>query len=380
MAEIYLDNSATTQTDPEVAALISEILTGCYGNPSSLHRKGFQAQLRLEQARETLADILDCRTDEVYFTGSGSEANNMAILGAAAAAARRKGSLVVSAAEHSSVLAPFRELEKQGWQVMVVAPRADGTPDTLAIADAVREDTLLVSAMLVNSETGSVCDGKALSKAVKGKNPKTLVHCDGVQGFCKLGFSPTAAGIDFFSFSGHKIHAPKGVAGLYVKKGVRLLPLYYGGGQERNLRPGTENVAFACGLALAAQKMRQQRRQLTETWTNLNGYFFENIKKIDRVCINSPENGAPYIMNISLLGLRSETVIHFLEDREIYISSGSACSKGAKSHVLTSMGLEDRRIDSALRISLGKYNTEQDIEALVQGLAQARQALASREG
>ena len=379
MPEVYLDNSATTTVDPQVAQKIYDVMTVGYGNPSSLHKRGFQAQLELDKSREIIADILDCRADEIVFTGSGSEANNLAIHGVAKANARRKGSLVVSAAEHSSVLNAFKELEKQGWKLDIINPLSDGTPDIDALVGAVGEDTLLVSAMLVNSETGAICDVKSLASRVKRKNPSTYLHCDAVQGFCRQVVFPGLWGIDLLSVSGHKINGPKGVGALYIRKGVRLLPLYYGGGQEKGLRPGTENVASISGFALAAEQMFSQRKAILDRFEQLRRKLLEDCKKVQGICINSPQNGAPYIMNISLPGLRSETIIHFLEARDIYISSGSACSKGAKSPVLTSMGLDDARIDSALRISFGKYNTADDIDALIAGLIEARNTLASRE-
>lgn len=379
MQEHYLDNSATTMVDPQVAEHICKIMTEDYGNPSSLHRKGFRAQLELDNARKSLAEILDCRSDEIIFTGSGSESNNLAILGSAYANSRRKGSMVVSSAEHSSVLGAFRFLESKGWQVIYIPPLPDGSPDSAAIAAAVTEETLLVSAMLVGSETGSICDIRALAAAVKAKNPRTLVHCDAVQGFGRLPVYPSLWGIDILSASAHKINGPKGIGLLYLKKGLRISPLYYGGGQEMALRPGTENVPSACGFALAASLIWEKRRSLNQHWKELRDLLIKELSKVEGMCINSPKLGAPYILNISLTGLRSETIIHFLEEKGIYVSSGSACSKGAKSHVLVSMGLDDRKIDSALRISMGKFTTARDIQALVTGLAQARSSLASRE-
>lgn len=274
----------------------------------------------------------------------------------------------------------FKFLETLGWRVSYISPLPDGRPDSAAIAAAVEDDTLLVSAMQVASETGSICDIRSLASAVKAKNPRTLVHCDAVQSFGRLEVYPSLWGIDMLCASAHKINGPKGIGLLYLRKGLRISPLYYGGGQERSLRPGTENVPAACGFAMAASLIWQERIALTKHWNEMRNLFLKEISNIEGICINSPDSGAPYIMNISLTGLRSEIVIHFLEDKGIYISSGSACSKGAKSHVLVSMGLDDRRIDSALRISMGKFTQAQDIQAAAAALAQARASLASREG
>ncbi len=375
--EIYLDNSATTPLEPCVAQFLQQLYAQEYGNPSSLHSRGFSASLVLEKARQQLAGVLACRTDEIFFTGGGTEANNLALLGLAAANARKKGSLVASAGEHASVLQPLRHLAEQGWQLTLIPLLPDGSPDTAGLVAAVQPDTLLVSAGLVNSETGALLDVASLSRGVKAANPATLLHCDAVQGFARLELCPARAGVDLLTLSGHKIGAPKGVGALYKRKGLRILPLLQGGGQEGGLRPGTENPPAIGALGLAAEQMFARRAQQLENWRTLNEYFFTKIKQISNSCRNSPFGHAPYIMNISLVGLRSETVIHFLADKGIYISGGSACSRGARSAVLQSMGLPLKQIDSALRISMGVSTTAQQLDELVLALEQARQQLAT---
>lgn len=371
MEEIYLDNSATTATDPEAAQLALDMMCQNYGNPSSLHRKGFEAQLAVDKAREQVAVVLSADPRRIVFTANGTEANNLAICGTAQALRRQKGRMVVSAAEHASVLKAMDWCESEGWEVVRIAPLSDGTPDIAAFAAAVDEHTALVSCMAVNSETGARTDLKALSRAVKARNPKTLVHCDAVQAFCRVKLNPKLLGIDLLSASGHKINAPKGVGLLYTAPGVRLVPLIHGSGQEGGLHPGTEHVPQIAAFGLAAQKMERSREKLWTHYTALRQQIITNLEQMEGVCINSPQNGVPYILNLSVPGYRSETLIHYLERLGIYVSSGSACSKGAKSHVLTAMGLDDRRIDSALRVSMGQYTTEEHIDAFAAGLKKA---------
>jgi len=238
LEEIYLDNSATTATDPEAAQLALHMMCQNYGNPSSLHRKGFDAQLAVDKAREQAAAVLSTDPRRIVFTANGTEANNLAICGTAQAFRRAKGRMVVNAAEHASVLKAMDWCESEGWEVIRIAPLADGTPDLKAFAAAVDSRTALVSCMAVNSETGALTDIKALSKAVKAKNPKTLVHCDAVQAFGRIRLNPKAMGIDLLSASGHKINAPKGVGMLYMAQGVRLVPLIHGSSQEGGLHLG----------------------------------------------------------------------------------------------------------------------------------------------
>ena len=378
MEEIYLDNSATTATDPEAARLALDMMCQNYGNPSSLHRKGFEAQLAVDKAREQVAAVLSADPRRVVFTANGTEANNLAICGTALALRRQKGRMVVSAAEHASVLKAMDWCESEGWEVVRIAPLPDGTPDIAAFAAAVDSRTALVSCMAVNSETGARTDLKALSKAVKAKNPKVLLHCDAVQAFCRIKLNPKLLGIDLLSASGHKINAPKGVGMLYMAQGVRLVPLVHGSGQEGGLHPGTEHVPQIAAFGLAAAKMEHDREKLWQHYTGLRRQIVTNLEQMEGVCINSPQNGVPYILNLSVPGYRSETLIHYLERLGIYVSSGSACSKGAKSHVLAAMGLDDRKIDSALRVSMGQYTTAEHIEAFVQGLRRAMADVAKK--
>lgn len=376
MREVYLDNAATTRCNPQVARLALELMTEDYGNPSSLHRKGFEAQRRLRAARRQLAEALGCREEEVIFTSGGTEANNLAIQGAVAARLRLGKTLVAMATAHASVLEPLRYLEKQGHTLRLVPPLPDGSADEAALLEAVDGDTVLFCSQLVDSEVGTVAPVAGLSRAIRRKNKNVYLHCDAVQGLGKTAFSAARLGVDSLSVSAHKIAAPKGCGALYLRRGARILPLCYGGGQEGGLRPGTESTPLACAFgeaaALALGNMEENSAHVKE----LREYFVNKLVKIPGVCMNSPPQATPYICNLSVPGYRSETMLHFLAERGIYVSSGSACSKGAASHVLKAMGLPPERVDSALRVSFCPRNTKEEIDVLCEALGEGMAALA----
>ena len=376
--ECYLDNSATTAVTPEVAALAAHIMTEQYGNPSSLHRRGFWAERALTEARGQVAAVLRCRPEAIIFTSGGTESNNLALLGAARAARRRGNRIVTTAVEHHSVLAVCRQLESEGFEVAYVSPDAGGVITPESFAAACDEKTVLASCMMVNSETGALHDIPAIAAACRRKNPGILFHADCVQAFGRLEIAPARWGVQLVSVSGHKIHAPKGVGALYVAKGVRLLPPLYGSGQERGLRPGTENLPGICAMGLAAERMNARRAENAAHFTALRQKLITNLSQSPAVCINSPEAAAPYIINLSVEGIRSEIMIHYLEQFEIYVSSGSACAKGERSHVLTAMGLPEDRIDSALRVSMTDTTAEGEIDEFCRRLLQGAATLAKR--
>lgn len=376
--ECYLDNSATTAVTPEVAALAARIMTEQYGNPSSLHRRGFWAERALTEARGQVAAVLRCRPEEIVFTSGGTESNNLALLGAARAARRRGNRIVTTAVEHHSVLAVCRQLESEGFEVTYVSPDAGGVITPESFAAACDEKTVLASCMMVNSETGALHDIPAIAAACRRKNPGILFHADCVQAFGRLEIAPARWGVQLVSVSGHKIHAPKGVGALYVAKGVRLLPPLYGSGQERGLRPGTENLPGICAMGLAAERMNARRAENAAHFTALRQKLITNLSQSPAVCINSPQAAAPYIINLSVEGIRSEIMIHYLEQFEIYVSSGSACAKGERSHVLTAMGLPEDRIDSALRVSITDTTAEEEIDEFCRRLLQGAATLAKR--
>lgn len=376
--ECYLDNSATTAVTPEVAALAARIMTEQYGNPSSLHRRGFWAERALTEARGQVAAVLRCRPEEIIFTSGGTESNNLALLGAARAARRRGNRIVTTAVEHHSVLAVCRQLESEGFEVTYVSPDAGGVITPESFAAACDEKTVLASCMMVNSETGALHDIPAIAAACRRKNPGILFHADCVQAFGRLEIAPARWGVQLVSVSGHKIHAPKGVGALYVAKGVRLLPPLYGSGQERGLRPGTENLPGICAMGLAAERMNARRAENAAHFTALRQKLITNLSQSPAVCINSPQAAAPYIINLSVEGIRSEIMIHYLEQFEIYVSSGSACAKGERSHVLTAMGLPEDRIDSAIRVSMTDTTAEEEIDEFCRRLLQGAATLAKR--
>ena len=376
--ECYLDNSATTAVTPEVAALAAHIMTEQYGNPSSLHRRGFWAERSLTEARGQVAAVLRCRPEEIIFTSGGTESNNLALLGAARAARRRGNRIVTTAVEHHSVLAVCRQLESEGFEVAYVSPDAGGVITPESFAAACDEKTVLASCMMVNSETGALHDIPAIAAACRRKNPGILFHADCVQAFGRLEIAPARWGVQLVSVSGHKIHAPKGVGALYVAKGVRLLPPLYGSGQERGLRPGTENLPGICAMGLAAERMNARRVENAAHFTALRQKLITNLSQSPAVCINSPQAAAPYIITLSVEGIRSEIMIHYLEQFEIYVSSGSACAKGERSHVLTAMGLPEDHIDSAIRVSMTDTTAEEEIDEFCRRLLQGAATLAKR--
>ncbi len=378
MREIYLDNSATTRTAEPAARAVYDMLVSCYGNPSSLHRKGLEAENRITEARRSLARLLDCDPQELTFTSGGTEANNLAILGVAEARSRRGKRVVTTAFEHSSVDAAAGSLEKLGWEVIRVKPDRMGHIDPQKVIAAVDSQTVLVSCMCVNNEVGTILPIGQIVQGVRRKNPATLVHCDCVQALGKLPLSMRRLDLDLATVSAHKIYGPKGSGALFVRRGVRVLPRQLGGSQEKKLRPGTEAAALIAGFGVAAQLACEHLKEDAARIADLNQELRCRLMSMPQVVINSPADALPAVLNISVPGWRSETMMHFLEERGISVSSGSACSKGAKSHVLSAMGLDPSLIDSALRISFGRYNTKEDVEDFVLALQDAICTLAHR--
>lgn len=374
MRDIYLDNSATTAVFPQAAEAAVRMMTTCYGNPSSLHTLGFQAEQELVAARSRVAKLIGVPADTLLFTSGGTEANNLAILGGAAAKARRGKHVLTSEIEHSSVLAAVERLEKQGFEVERLSPTADGRISPQAVLAACRADTVLVSLMTVNNETGARLDWTSLAAEIRKKSPEALIHTDAVQAAAKIPLSPLKQGVDLLSFSGHKLHAPKGVGALYVRKGVRLIPpAALGGGQEKGLRSGTEALPAIVAFGEAATHLPSPDAFLAHT-ENLRAHLLRGLADLPAI-VRLPENGVPYIVSASFVGVRSETLVHFLAERHVYVSSGSACAKGKQSHVLTAMKLPPREISSSLRFSFSMENTTQDIDELLVALRQALSTL-----
>lgn len=361
----YLDNAATTMVNPDVIETITKAMAEHWANPSSLYTPGAHSELALNKARADVARTLGATAGEVYFTGCGSEGNNLAILGAART--RKWGKRIVCTGfEHPSVALPMQRLAQEGYDVQFVAPEADGHLNVDRMLELVDKNTILVAAMQVNNETGTAVDVARLAAGVKARNDRTAVHVDGVQAWMRV--PVRLANIDSYSVSGHKIHAPKGIGALYLRKGYHIEPPYLGGGQEKGMRPGTENLPYAIGMAKAATLLSQTLPQRHKTLVELNTRLREGLKQFPEITLNSPEDAVPEVLNFSLNVIRSETMLHHLETMGVYVSSGSACSKGAASHTLTAMGLEPRRIDTAIRASFCADNTPEDVDALLEGL------------
>ena len=364
--EAYLDNSATTPLCKTAKEKMVDSIENIWGNPSSLHEKGIEADLLLKQARMCLAQNLSCNEKEVFFTSGGTEGNNLAVFGASHANKRKGNRVITSAVEHPSVQKAFDRLEAEGFEVIRITTDKKGFIDLSELESAVNDKTILISIMAVNNEVGTIQPIEELSKIVKRKSSPALIHVDAVQAFGKIPLTPKKWGIDLMTVSSHKIHGPKGTGALFVKEGTKLSPVAAGGGQEKDIRPGTEPMPAIAGFYGAMQELRI-KESLTKV-TELRDYLVGELNKRDFVTINSPENALPYIVNLSLNGLRSETVLNLLSDMEIYVSSGSACSKGHKSPVLTAMGLEDALIDSSLRVSLSRFTNKEQLDYFLKGI------------
>ncbi|MBQ4569863.1 MAG: cysteine desulfurase [Ruminococcus sp.] len=376
MAEHYLDNSATTAVSTAAAQKAVELMCENFANPSSLHSLGFKAAKELEAARSKVAGLLGAEPSELCFTSGGTEANNLAILGTAEALRRRGNRIVTTATEHSSVHDTMLHLQKEGFDVVFISPDEQGHISPKEVTDAVNSKTILVSIMLVNNETGAINPVREIFSAIKRKNPDTVLHTDAVQALGKLEIKAKKLFADLITVSGHKVHAPKGVGALFVRKGVRLIPRTFGGSQEKKLRTGTEAAPLICAFGTACEEIDIAKS--TRTAKELNTYLREKLSQMPDIIINSPEDASPFVLNFSVKGIRSETMLHHLASTGVYVSSGSACSKGAKSHVLKSMGLADDVIDSAIRVSFSKHNTQSDCDALLEGLAAGINTLAKR--
>ncbi len=368
--EAYLDNSATTVLCTTAREKTVGAITDFYGNPSSLHSVGTAAQKQLDAARSAVAESLSCEPEEIVFTNSGTLANNAAVFGAVYALRRRGNRIVTTCVEHPSVAECMAQLEKEGFEVIYLKVDRFGRVNRQELMQAINSKTILVSMMLVNNEVGSIMPVEFIRAAVRKANAPALIHCDAVQGYGKLPVKPSKLGVDLLSASGHKVNGPKGVGFLYVRRGVRLVPYILGGNQEGKVYSGTQPMPAIMGLWGAVEEFPNLTLQLEQT-RQLRDYFVGETKKIGGIEINSGDDALPYIINISLPGHPSQTVLNFLSDRGVYVSGGSACSKGHRSRVLTAMGLPPERIDSALRISLSRFTTKAEMDLLLCSLESA---------
>lgn len=370
--EVYLDNSATTRTFPEVAELMSKIMCEDYGNPSSMHNKGVQAERYVRYGRETLAKILKVNEKEIYFTSGGTESDNLALIGCAMANYRAGKHLITTKIEHPAILQTMHYLEDQGFEVTYLSVDDKGQISLQELQNAMRTDTILVSIMHTNNEIGAVEPIAEAGRLIKSTNPSTLFHVDAVQGFGKYRIYPKRMGIDLLSVSGHKIHGPKGVGFLYIGEKVKIHNIIYGGGQQKNLRSGTENVPGIAGMAKAAEMLYNHLEEDAERLYSLKDYFCEGLRKIPDIRINNPEGmeGAPHIVSLSVAGVRSEVLLHALEDKGIYVSAGSACSSNkphtAGSATMKAIKLPEEFLDSTLRFSMSVYTTREELDYTLQ--------------
>jgi cysteine desulfurase len=376
--EHYLDNSATTKVSETAAKKVYEMMTENYGNPSSLHARGIKAEDELISARSSIAKALGVTSAEIYFTSGGTEANNLAVFGTVNRLKKRGNKIVTTAFEHSSVYESVKHLEENGFQTVYVKPNENGHFSIEDFENAIDKNTILVSVMAVNNELGTILPIERLKKIIEKKQSPALLHCDCVQAFGKIPLKLSKIGVDLASVSGHKVHAPKGTGALFVRKNLHIKPLLFGGEQEKKLRPGTEALPLITGFSQAVKEFDiiKNYNYIKE----LNAYAKKRLLELDDIVINSPEDALPYIINFSALGIRSETMLHFLAQKEIYVSSGSACAKGKPSHVLSAAGLSRERADSALRVSFCELNTKEDIDALISALKEGLNTLARRKG
>ncbi len=369
--EIYLDNSATTKPYDEVVDYIVEVSRKYYGNPSSLHNKGIEAENLIKKARFQIANVLKADSKEIVFTSGGTESNNMAILGYLRGNPRAGKHIITSEIEHPSVLEVFKQLSKEGYRVDYIPVDNHGIIKLEALKKVADKETGLFSFMLTNNEVGSIQPVSEINKIRKEVCPSAIIHIDAVQAFCKTQIYPAIMNIDLLSVSSHKIHGPKGIGALYIRKGIRVKPLLLGGGQETALRSGTENVPAICGFGLAAELISGKMEENNKKVSALRKYFVETIREnFKDAVINSSEDALPYIVNVSFPNLKSEVLLHHLEQKNIYVSTGSACSshKSSNSHVLKAMGVPAGYIDGAIRFSFSSANTEEELKTTVEAL------------
>ncbi|WP_434311094.1 cysteine desulfurase family protein [Hominifimenecus sp. rT4P-3] len=366
MKEIYLDNSATTQTFPEVREKMMQTMAEDFGNPSSMHRKGMDAEQYIRCAKKQIARSLKVEEKEIFFTSGGTESNNLAIIGTAMANRRAGKHLITSAIEHPSVSETMRYLEEQGFTVTYLPVDALGRVSVDALVDAVTPETILVSIMAVNNEIGTREPIEEIGPKIKEKNPSCLFHVDAVQGFGKYVYRPKAAKIDLLSVSAHKIHGPKGVGFLYVQDGVKIRPIVFGGEQQKGLRSGTENVPGIAGLGTAVEEIYRDHESRIDHLYACKERLVQGLRQLPDVTVNGPEGreGAPHVVSASFGGVRSEVLLHALEEKGIYVSAGSACSSNhpGLSSTLVSIGLPKRLLESTLRFSMSIFTTEKEID------------------
>lgn len=372
MKEVYLDNSATTRAYDSVGDLVRKVMCEDYGNPSSMHAKGVTAEHYIKEAKETLAKLMKVQDKEIFFTSGGTESDNLALMGVARANRRRGNHLITSAIEHPAVINTMRHLEEEGYRVTFLPVDRYGRIRLDALKEALCEDTILVSVMYVNNEVGSVQPIAEAASIVKAYNKDILFHVDAVQGFGKYRIYPRKLNVDLCTISGHKIHGPKGIGALYVGSHVKIQPIVFGGEQQKNVRSGTENVPGIAGLGLAAKLIYQDLDEKVARMRDLKAHFIEGVQKIEDITIHGlyDETSAPHIISVGFAGIRSEVLLHALEEKGIYVSSGSACASNHPqiSGVLKGIGAGQEYLDATLRFSMSEFTTPEEIDYTLETL------------
>ena len=364
--EAYFDNSATTRCFEEVKDIVVKTMMEDFGNPSAMHQKGVDAEGYVKESARTLAQILKVTEKEILFTSGGTESNNLALIGGALANKRSGNHIITTAVEHAAVSQPVAFLQEQGFEVTILPVDGHGVVKLDALEKALRSDTILVSTMMVNNETGAVMPVEKIGAMIQEKCPKALYHVDAIQAYGKYRIFPKKLGIDMLSVSGHKIHAPKGTGFLFIKDKTKVKPLIYGGGQQKGMRSGTENVPGVAALGESAEEIYENFEEKIDHLYQIKQRFVEGVLKIEGVSVNGKtgRDSAPQIVSVSIDGVRSEVMLHTLEDRKIYVSAGSACSsnKPSVSHTLTNIGLKGSLLDSTIRFSFSVHTTEEEID------------------
>lgn len=370
--EAYFDNSATTVVTESVKDIVVKAMTEDYGNPSSMHMIGVNAEKYVKTAKENIAKILKVDEGEIYFTSGGTEGNNMAIIGSANANKRAGNRVITTKIEHSSVANPMKYLEKQGFDVVYLPVDNNGIVDMEVLKKEMTKDTILVSIMNVNNEVGAIEPVSEIGKYIKSVNPSVVYHVDAIQAFGKMEIRPRKENIDILTVSGHKIHAPKGSGFMYIKKNTKVNPIILGGGQQEGMRSGTENVPGIAGIGQAAKDCYDNLEKNVAHMTELKDYLIDELSKIDGVTINSQKGnaGAPHIVSASFENVRSEVLLHALEDKGVYISAGSACSSNrpAVSETLKAMGIDSKLLGSTVRFSFCELNKKEEIDYCIEQL------------
>lgn len=371
--EIYLDNSATTMCYPDVAELTNTIMTQDYGNPSSMHHKGLVAERYVRSATEKIAATLRADSSEILFTSGGTESDNLALIGVARANVRMGRHLITTGIEHPAILETMKYLESEGFEVTCLPVDENGIVRLEDLENAIRSDTILVSMMYVNNEIGAVEPIAEAGALIKRVNPRTIFHVDAVQGYGKFRICPKNMGIDLMSVSGHKIHGPKGTGFLYIRSGIKISPIVYGGGQQKGMRSGTENVPGIAGLARAAEEIYSDFDKENARMRDLKNYFVHALsEKLEDIRFNGKTNeeSAPHIISVSIRGVRAEVLLHALEDKEIYVSAGSACASNRPhvSETLKAIHLENELLESTLRLSMSVFTTKEQMDYTIQAL------------